>query len=182
MTLSQSEQQKQRRRSVLKAVAGAPVIFTLSAGTDVAAASITCVNKSATLAASTNPFRAASSTDTWVRYRVQRKKIKITLNGTGQLVTNAFTLGSDWYLVDGSGVVSNVTAIRRTNYTPVDLTNQFYFLLVDHAKYLTSTITSPQSFVILDSSNIGIAPVAGASCWNSVTPPGNQVSTNNILS
>ena len=184
MTLSQSEQQKQRRRSVLKAVAGAPVIFTLSAGTDVAAASITCKDKSLTLAKNSPPPGASTAaTDTWVRYRVQRKQIKITIpNGSKQIVTNAFTLGNNWYLVDGNGVVNNVTAIRLTNYNPRNLANQFYFLLVDHTKYLNSTITSPQSFAFLGTDNNVTAPIAGGSCWNSITPPpGNQVPTNNIL-
>lgn len=184
MTLSQSEQQKQRRRSVLKAVVGAPVIFTLSAGTDVAAASISCKDKSLTLATNSPPSGVSTAaTDTWVRYRVQRKQIKITLpDGSKQIVTNAFTLGINWYLVDDSGGVTNVTAIRRTNYTPIDLANQFYFLLVDHTKYLNSTITSPQSFVYLGADNSAAAPIAGSSCWNSITPPpGNQVPITNIL-
>ncbi len=179
MTLSQSEQQKQRRRSVLKAVVGAPVIFTLSAGTDVAAASITCKDKSATLFNNTSSSVASTSTsaDTWVRFKVQRKRIKIAGPST---VSDAFTLAGNWYRVAANGTVTNVTATFLQDKG--DVTGSFYYLLVDHTKYLNSPITSPQSFVYLGTDQSVTAPIAGSSCWNSITPsPGNQVPTSNIL-
>lgn len=180
MTLSQSEQQKQRRRSVLKAVAGAPVIFTLSAGTEVAAASLTCKDKSATLFNNTSPSLASTSADTWVRFKVQGKKIKIAASSGSTIVSDAFTLGGNWYRVATNGTVTNVTATFLQDKGPV--TGLFYYLLVDHSKYLNSTITSPQSFVFLGTDQNVTAPVAGSSCWNSITPPpGNQVPTSNIL-
>lgn len=181
MTLSQSEQQKQRRRSVLKAVAGAPVIFTLSAGADVAAASITCKDKSATLA-TTNPppgaLPSAAGTDIWVRYRVENVTIRTTGSG-GETLSNVFNLGGVWYRVDGntvSRVIGNVnTGQGPTSFNPP----KYYYLLVDHTKYLNSAITSPQSFVYLGADNSVTAPIAGSSCWNSILPGANL--TTNLL-
>lgn len=178
MTHSESEQQKQRRRSVLKAVAGAPVIFTLSAGADVAAASITCKDKSAALA-TTNPppgaLPSAAGTDIWVRYRVENVTIQTT--GNGGALSNVFNLGGVWYRVDGntvSRVTSNInTGQGATSFNP----QRYYYLLVDHTKYLNSAITSPQSFVYLGADNSVTAPIAGSSCWNSI-PPGANLTTN----
>ncbi len=183
MTHSPSEEQKkQRRRGILKAVAGAPVLFTLPTGAAVAAASITCKEKSATLAADTQPpgaLDSASGTDIWVRYRVENVTIQTTGSG-GTTFPNAFNLGGTWYQVIGntvSKVPGNInTGQGATSFNP----KQYYYLLVDHTKYLNSTTTSPQLFVYLGSEQLVAAPIAGGSCWNSITP-GGQVPTTNIL-
>lgn len=182
MTHSESEVQKKRRRSILKAVAGAPVIFTLSAGADVAAASITCKEKSKTKAGKEPPKGASSSADTWIRYRVQRRKIRIkNSNGTTSLTDKAFTLdqvpslGSKWYQVS-YGTIEDVTSKFDNTYNPQVVAGKFYNLLVDHAKYIDHP-NSPELYVYLGEPVA--APIAGNSCWNSITA--GSVLTTNIL-
>ncbi|HSG23901.1 MAG TPA: hypothetical protein VLA64_13185 [Azonexus sp.] len=178
--LQSEEQKKQRRRGILKAVAGSPVLFTLPTGAAVAAVSITCKEKSATLASnSTPPGALAGGTDLWVRYRVENVTIQTTGSG-GTTFPNAFNLGGIWYQVNGntvSKVLGNInTGQGATSFSP----KKYYYLLVDHTKYLNSTVTSPQSFVYLGADQSVAAPIAGGSCWNSITP-GAQVPTSNIL-
>lgn len=183
MTHSPSEEQKkQRRRGILKAVAGAPVLFTLPTGAAVAAVSITCKDKSAALANNNPPpgaLASAAGTDKWVRYRVENLTIQ-TNGNQGATFSNAFKLGGIWYQVIGntvSNIPGNVPPGQNgTSFNP----KRYYYLLVDHTKYLNSTTTSPQSFVYLGSTQLVTAPIAGGSCWNSITP-GGQVPTSNIL-
>lgn len=180
MTLSQSEQQKQRRRSVLKAVAGAPVIFTLSAGTDVAAASISCKVKNQT--ALPTPVGATTSSDTWIRYKVQRQSITITKksDGTTSNTNKAFTLDNiNWYRVNNTtGIVTTVNLLDYTVSAPSPRQGEFYYLLVDHTKYIGGGGT--QSFVYLGTDISTIDRVAGGSCWNSLAT-GVTVGSNNVI-
>jgi len=173
---SEEEQKKQHRRGILKAVAGAPLIFTLPTGAVVAATSLTCNEKSNNLPTPAGATTSASTSDTWIRYKVQRKVIRLVTNGSTTSVRNAFTLGTDWYQVDHTtGMVTKVTNLDST-YPAVDVQNRFYYLLVDHDKYSESA--SPESFVYLGTAPV-LDPVAGTSCWNSVTPGANL--TSNIL-
>lgn len=169
MTHSESEQQKQRRRNVLKAVAGAPVIFTLSAGTNVAAESISCKIKNQTTLPT--PAGASTSSDTWIRYKVQRQSITITNidNGNVNTASNAFTLDNiNWYRVNNAtNVVNKVNLLQKTVSNPSPVVGQFYYLLVDHSEFSTSA--APQSFVYLGTENSAVDPVAGGSCWNSLS-------------
>lgn len=179
MTPSQSEQQKQRRRSVLKAVAGAPVIFTLSAGTNVAAASISCKAKNQT--ALPTPAGASTSSDTWIRYKVQRQSITITNNNNGAVNTvgNAFTLNNNWYRVNAdTHIVNPVNLLQKTVSNPSPVAGQFYYLLVDHSEFSPSA--APQTFVYLGTENSASDPVAGGSCWNSLAT-GVTVGTGNVI-
>jgi len=180
MTHSQSEEQKkQRRRGILKAVAGTPVLFTLPTGAAVAAVSITCKEKSATLATPPSVLDSAVGTDIWVRYRVENVTIQTT-GSEGATFSNAFKLGGNWYQVNGntvSPIPGNVPPGQSG--TSFD-TKKYYYLLVDHTKYLNSPVNSEQLFVYLGTDNSVNAPVAGGSCWNSITP-GAQVPSSNIL-
>ncbi|MBK9786346.1 MAG: hypothetical protein IPP59_20370 [Betaproteobacteria bacterium] len=106
----------------------------------------------------------------------KRDQIINTQNGTTPIVRNAFTLGTDWYRVNiNSSAVTKVINLDST-YPAVDVQNRFYYLLVDHDKYSESA--SPESFVYLGTAPV-LDPVAGTSCWNSVTPGANL--TSNIL-
>jgi len=146
MTQPQSEQQQQRRRGLLKAVAGAPVIFTLSSGANVAAASLTCIDKQSTLPTPVGvgtPTTSLTPADTWVRYRVERMTIKIV--SPGLTINTAFLLGGNRYMVVGN-TVSLVTGTPHPTYQPTPFTpKQYYYLLVDHANY--SPTATPQTFV-----------------------------------
>ncbi len=177
---SEEEQKKQHRRGILKAVAGAPLMFTLPTGAAVAATSLTCNEKSNSLPTPVGATTSPGATDTWIRYKVQRKEIRLltpnSKNGPTTIVRNAFTLGTDWYRVNNhSSAVTKVINLDST-YPAVDVQNRFYYLLVDHDKYSESA--SPESFVYLGTAPV-LDPVAGTSCWNSVTPGANL--TSNIL-
>ena len=166
MTQLQSEKQKQRRRGILKAIASTPVIFTLPAGAQVAAASLTCKDKSLELATTNPPRGAAANSDTWIRYKVQRKKIRISVPGSPKKkINNTFTINNQWYRVDG-GIVENITESYDSDFTPVDVSGKSYYLLVDHSDYPG---TGSQSYVYLGTDNQVASPIAGNSCWNSIT-------------
>lgn len=183
MTHSQSEQQKRRRRGILKAAAGAPVIFTLPAGAQVAAGSLTCIDKQNVLPI---PEGALSTPDTWIRYRVERVTAQFT--NPGATYDTAFLLDDIWYKVDGN-IVSKITGTLQQNSNKKNQKNssnpssvstpQYYFLLVDQSKY-SSTTTDKSSYVYLGQAIA--TPVAGTSCWNSITPGTNNDINSNVLS
>lgn len=171
MSTSDSDKQKQRRRNILKAATAVPAIFTLPTGAALAQTSLTCVDKSKVLASQNPPMGATTAADTWVRYSVE--KYKIQLNNNSKVY--GFTLNNQWYAVTGeANAITNVTLTRDTTFTPLLKTGK-YFLLVDQSKYQNQP-NSPQSFVFLGSENQVTSPVAGNSCWNSVTP-NNQINS-----
>lgn len=171
MSTSDSDKQKQRRRNILKAATAVPAIFTLPTGAALAQTSLTCVDKSKVLAAQNPPMGATTAADTWVRFSVAKYKIK--LQDSSKVF--AFTLNSQWYSVTGAtNAIANVTLTRDPTYDPRPQTGG-YFLLVDQSKYQNQP-NSPQSFVFLGSENQVTSPVAGNSCWNSVTPS-NQINS-----
>lgn len=165
MSTSDSDKQKQRRRNILKAATAVPAIFTLPTGAALAQTSLTCVDKSKAFAAQTPPMGVTTAADTWVRFSVAKYKIK--LKDSSKVL--GFSLNNQWYSVTGAAnTIANVSLNRDTTYTPV-LQTGGYFLLVDQSKYQNQP-NSPQSFVFLGSENQVTSPVAGNSCWNSVTP------------
>ncbi len=181
MTHQQSEeeeQKKQHRRGILKAVAGVPVIFTLSAGTNVAAASISCKEKNQ--AALPTPGGVSATSDTWIRYKVQKQSITITNTNNGNVVqaNNAFTLDNiKWYRANVSTHVVNPVNPLRAISNALPVPGQFYYLLVDHSEF--SSGANPENFVYLGTENSASDPVAGGSCWTSLT--GITTNTGNVI-
>lgn len=163
MSTSDSDKQKQRRRNILKAATAVPAIFTLPTGAALAQTSLTCVDKSKAFAAQTPPMGATTAADTWVRYSVAKYKIKLK----GGVEVLGFTLNSQWYSV--TGAANAITNVSLDTISKPVLQTGGYFLLVDQSKYQNQP-NSPQSFVFLGSENQVTSPVAGNSCWNSVTP------------
>ena len=179
MSNSNSDKQKQRRRNILKAATGVPVIFTLPTGAALANTSLTCVDKSKTLANQSPPAGLKTETDTWVRLSVPIYKIRLNKPDSTTEEVFAFTLNSQWYRVTAPSTVTNVTSTRDSSYTQVQQTGNYY-LLVDQQKYKTSSPTSPQNYVFLGSENAVTSPVSGGSCWNSINPGANMGSTNTL--
>lgn len=159
MADNEREQLKQRRRALIKAAGAAPVVFSLTSGSAVAATSLTCKDKSQSLAQIQQPAGATQgSPDTWMRYKVDAYSIP---------QPNADVLGfqyptGTWYKVV-SGVASRVTLQSNGNGqgTLPTSTGGFYYLLVNYS--------SGQSFDAVYVGQTIQNPIAGASCWNSLT-------------
>jgi hypothetical protein len=182
MALTELEKNKQKRRSLLKVAAGAPVIFTLPTGAALAAASLTCKDKSKALANQTPPKGVVPTSDNWMRHMVVGKKIKIQGDNT---VRKGFTLNSKWYRVyvgngPNSGTVEDITLTRDTSYSPNNPDNgDSYYLLVDQTKHELLP-GSPESFVFLGTTDPNFAPIAGHTCWNSISTVSNNL-TGNVI-
>lgn len=162
MPLSPPERVKQRRR-VLQAAVGAPVIFTLPSGAALAAASLSCQDKSAQLRTSQGAAGVTSATDTWIRYRLPQYSFKAKNLSTHQSLgtVNGFTFNSKWYIVQNGDAVE-VELNGNGSYTA---TGSNYYALVDYSKY--SPTANPTSYVYPSATPVA-SPVAGASCWNSL--------------
>ncbi len=160
--MSDIESKKLQRRALVKAVAAAPVVFTLPSGAALATTSLTCADKSK-LDTNTPRPRISTTTDKWVRYRVE----KISFVSQGQKI--GFVLNNNYYSV-ASGVATLVTG----NISNVAQTGQHYYLLVDYDAYKSGSSVIASAYPA-DSSITN--PIAGGSCWASltgVTPnPGN---------
>ena len=181
--MSLTQKTKQRRRDILKAAVGAPVIFTLPTGSALAAVSLTCKDKSQVLASQNPPKGVVAASDTWMRFKVTGKKVKILNNNN---VLKGFTLNGKWYRVYvgngvNSGRVEDITLTRNVNYSPNPLENgEFYYLLVDHTDQQNQP-GSPESFVFLGTTDPNFAPIAGHTCWNSISTVGPKNLTGNVI-
>lgn len=151
MADNEREQLKQRRRALIKAAGAAPVVFSLTSGSAVAATSLTCKDKSQSLAQTDKPAGALTDSDKWMRFKVQAYRI----NQSGGQVTG-FTLSNSWYKVD-----QGVASVVSPNGAPQPISGQFFYLLVDYV--------SPTQYKIYPASSPVVSPIAGASCWNSLT-------------
>lgn len=196
MTQSKSERNEQRRR-ILRAAAGAPVILTLPSGAALAANSVTCDVKSKELASSSNPVgvsTVAGSPDDFMRYSVQAFTVSQTEGGapatvTGFLDANAgtgtalyqpsgnmvsvnpedkyFYLGTQLYRVLPDSTAQPASLSGDATQTPAGL----LYVLVDYTAYKTDPIAPQHTYVYPASSSTGLVdnPIAGVSCWNSLT-------------
>ena len=179
MALTELEKNKQKRRSLLKVAAGAPVIFTLPTGAALAAASLTCKDKSKALANQTPPKGVVPVSDTWMRHKVTGKTI--ILNNDNEVP--GFELDNKWYRVfvgngQNSGSVNDVTLRLKLGTTPQD-NGRFYYLLVDQTKHELFP-GSPENFVFLGTIDPNFAPIAGHTCWNSISTVSNNL-TGNVI-
>ncbi len=181
MSHIRSEQEKQRRRNIIKGAAGVPLIFTLPNGAALAATSLTCKNKSQLAATNENPkggvVSAGTNPDKWVRFKTPAYGFKI--NGTNLTGFKLTVSGIDkWYSVALSGAVALVTPPTNGANAPTLISGSFCYLMVDYDKYYNGTSLGPQDFIYLGSALV--APIAGSSCWNSLS--GTTNSTGNLIS
>lgn len=161
-----SERTKQRRR-ILRAAVGTPLVFSLPSGAAIADTSLSCKVKSHSLATSEPALGATSSPDKWVRFEVSAYRI----NQPGGHV-RGFKLNDglqdSWYRVNNDGTVSNITP----NGNAVEQSEKFY-LLVDYDSYIANK-TNPIMYVYKGGDGIS-SPIAGTSCWNSISILGDEI-------
>lgn len=156
MSDNEREKLKQRRRALIKAAAATPAVLTLPSGAALAAASLTCKDKSQTIAQADPPPGARTFNDDWMRYRVPAFSIK---QPGGPVKGFEYPAGT-WYKVDGAGKAYSINLQPGNGNLPTP-TGGYYYLLVNYS--------SGQTF---DSVYVGQQlpnPIAGASCWNSLT-------------
>jgi len=156
MPLSQLERTQQRRR-LLRAAASAPVVFTLPTGAVLAATSLSCADQSAERFLSEGAPGVTTSPDSWMRFQVQAFEFK--LNGDR---VNGFEFNNAYYQPNPDGTVAQIT-----NWTgqPKQIAGN-YHLLVDYSTY--SSTSSPHLYVYPGQAPVS-NPIAGASCWSSLT-------------
>ena len=164
MASTDSEKNIKRRR-ILKAAASAPVVFTLPTGAALAATSLTCADKSAERASLELPAGVTSAPDSWMRFSLPGFRIN---QPGGQF--QGFNLGGTWYAVNADGTVTPVTP----NGTPQS-NGLTYYALVDYDAYSSGQAAS--MYVYHGGTGV-VSPIAGASCWNSLT--GSALSSNVI--
>lgn len=150
----------EKRRRLIKSAAAAPVVLTLPSGSALAASSAMCDSKSAdTFAASPAPAVTTLS-DRWMRAQLQAYSFKGKVagqNGATDYDTGFKYGGVNYVVVDGVAV-----PLLQTNKETL-LPGTYCYVLVDYRG------DQPVG-LILDSSSIGDQnPIAGASCWNSLT-------------
>lgn len=159
MPLSQLERTQQRRR-LLRAAASAPVVFTLPTGAVLAATSLSCADQSAERFLSEGAPGVTTSPDSWMRFQVQALSIKP--QGGGPHVSG-FEFNGAYYQPNADGTVVQIT---NTNGTPTQIAGSNYHLLVDYSTY--SSTSSPHLYVYPGQAPVS-NPIAGASCWSSLT-------------
>lgn len=165
-----SERTKQRRR-ILRAAAGGPIVLTLPSGAAFAATSLSCQVKSAVMAFDESTAGAVTSADKWVRFEVAAYRI----NQSGGPVDGfklLFDGNDDWYRVHDNGTVSSVTP----NGNP-SATGGYFYLLVDYDAYISNG-SDPRMFVYRGDPIAN--PIAGTSCWNSISSTADELSSNVI--
>ena len=168
MSDNEREKLKQRRRALIKAAGAAPVVFSLTNGSPAAAASITCVDKSADIRPRPKMVIGGdTASDGWVRVRVQRLRFRSTSAGTNVV---GFAYQGNYYTVS-----SNVATLYMppTDVRITNVDNRYYGLLVDYA--------APGIYGVYPADELIENPVAGASCWNSVNPNGPTAGAGNII-
>ena len=163
MTASDTDQ-KMRRRKILKAAAGAPVVFTLSTGAALAAGSLGCDVKSANRAATETPpvpgvltsDTSTPSLDDWMRFSLEGYE----LNRAGGPKVDGFLLGGKAYQVNTDGTVTELLDYNGNS----KLNGKTYTAIVDYSSYAAGDAESMYVYHGVAVAN----PIAGASCWNSL--------------
>lgn len=180
MSSSQSDRARQRRR-IIQAAVGAPVVFTLPSGAALAAASLTCDDKSnlirnTGIGGTDTALGVEAAPDGWVRYRLQ--VYEINPSGSGGK-TNGITFDANpssssiWYTVNlSTGAATQVTV----NGSPSLISGLYYYALVDYSAYPSSTASA---YVYPAHAPVG-SPIAGGSCWTSLLPT-SSIGGNNVI-
>lgn len=158
----------EKRRRLIKSAAAAPVVFTLPSGAALAASSAMCDVKSGVAFVAEPKPAVTAGADRWMRAELQAYTFKGKIAGV-----NGATDYPGFKFSDIKYAVVNGSAVALSNVTKeTELTGQFYYVLVDYRG-------DQSPGVILNSASLGDAlPIAGASCWNSLT--GDTASSNVI--
>ncbi|HRP97637.1 MAG TPA: hypothetical protein PL143_15450 [Rhodocyclaceae bacterium] len=169
MSPFQSERREHRRR-ILKAAAGVPVVLTLPSGAAMAAVSVTCDARSQDLYRAEGAAGFPTSPDAWMR--VQLPKYSIRLKKSGRYVDGfRFSSGTTvrWFKVDGDEAIE-VTGELHTAHAPQEVAGEYYYGLIDYQ--------NGYGELLLTQDDQDVMPIAGCSCWNSLT--GSTLTTNVI--
>lgn len=163
------------RRKLIKAAVAMPAVFTLPSGAALAATSTQCSANSLQAYEQSKPATFAGTTDTWVRLKLERFRIHVNAGSGGWKQIDAFRYPpatGPWYQVvdDGSRAVQvTATVFSGGGSKNPASTGTYYYGLLDYKGE-----TSPPE-LLLQQGN-GINPIAGGSCWTSLTgvdAPGN---------
>ncbi|HHW62868.1 MAG TPA: hypothetical protein GX403_02740 [Rhodocyclaceae bacterium] len=161
MSASDNTSQEKRRR-LIKSAAVAPVVLTLPSGSALAASSAMCDQKSADAFDSSPAFAVTTATDRWMRAQLQMYTFKGKVegqNGTKDYSGFKYNINNNVNYAVIAGVAVPLTQTTQETLLP----GQYFYVLVDYRG------DQPVG-LILDSSSIGAQnPIAGASCWNSLT-------------
>lgn len=163
--LPSSPSRTTKRRRMLQAAIGTPIVLTLPIGSALAATSLTCDIKSQTLALNLVGSLKLIDTlpgDTWMRKRLD----KYIVGSSSYIRVNDV-----WYLVNPDGTATPATPSPE----PTAPSGEYYYALVDYAAYDAGL---PDGFYYPVVSAPLATPIAGESCWNSLN--GTQL-TSNIL-
>jgi hypothetical protein len=159
---------RERRRRLLRAAVGVPAVFTLPSGAALAAASLTCVDRSAESFLQRQPPLISTSTDGWVRIKLQKYTIKVT---GGQKIYNCFQYGNQWYSLPG---------MDAGNYDPQAVSNMVVWSKKKDGEFFYGLVNYPEGSLIVSQGGT-INPVAGASCWCSLNGGGVITPGTNLL-
>ena len=165
----------EQRRKLIKAAAGASAVFTLPSGAALANVSATCDQKSLKLYddATTTPTGFSTTTDGWMRVKLQQYSVQAKLPGASAMSTGpGFTYGGKWFRVVSDSSGGNKAVLVSQNNTSL-ISNQYYYGLVHYDS------TGKSGRLVLDQSTESVNPIAGASCWNSLT--GASLTSNTII-
>lgn len=149
----------EKRRRLIKSAAAAPVVLTLPSGAALAASSAMCDKKSADAFAVSPAPAVTALSDRWMRAQLQAYAFKGKVEGQNAATdyTGFKYNGVNYAVINGSAV-----PLVQTNQEAL-LQNQYFYVLVDYKG-------DQPIGLILDSSSISTQnPIAGASCWNSLT-------------
>ncbi len=150
---STSSRQETRRR-ILRAAAGAPVVFTLPSGTALAATSLWCLENSMERA-SREAFPATvmheqPNPGDWVRVAVPKLRFQ---KGGSENIIEGYMIDYTWHQVAGEAVVDPESAPWQSR----NPTGEYYYLLVDYSSGNPIPHGSSQG-----------TPIHGTSCWTSL--------------
>ena len=152
----------EKRRRLIKSAAAAPIVLTLPSGSALAASSAMCERKSADAFADNPASAVTAGSDRWMRAELQMYSFKGKvegLNGTAEYIGFKYD-GVNYAVINGA---AKPIVLSNGNDAETLLPGQSFYVLVDYKGYQPVGL-------ILDSSSIGAQnPIAGASCWNSLT-------------
>ncbi|WP_345794497.1 hypothetical protein AAG895_05330 [Thauera sp. JM12B12] len=162
----------EKRRRLIKAAAAAPVVFTLPSGAALAATSSpTCDAKSLTRFNTSSVDAVVSEPgDGWVRGRFQSWTFRIKSENSSSI---GFKHLGNWYVVsNGSASLVLGEVFTNGSNAPSERLDQYHYVLLNYPD---------QTSLVFNASQADIAPIAGASCWNSLTPSANIPASNTVV-
>lgn len=161
MSSSQSER-RERRRRILKGAAGVPVVLTLPSGAAIAATSVNCDANSQTIFRAEGADGFPTAPDSWMRVRLPKYKIRLQQGGSTRVDGFRFDSGTAtrWFRIEGDQAIE-VTYDIHKQHLPEEVAGEYYYGLVDYQNGIGE--------LLLNQDDPGIMPIAGCSCWNSLT-------------